>query len=171
MYFEYTLPICRCVVNASPRQTRGGATLNWAFYQPSSSAGGSFSSTSACKESTSHFAALVGLLLKKNRVDQIFLYILWPCAARSFGLDSFSNIENKTHRTPDPPWFFWNTKKIIFARKPGPQDCECEALIFYENMNTLPKTWTQKSSKQLEQRKSHGCVRSLPAPLRKKSAG
>ena len=70
-----------------------------------------------------------------------------------------------------PLSFSGTTQKLIFARKPGLQDCECEAPIFYENMNTLPKTWTQKSSKQLEQRKSHGSVRSLPAPLRKKSAG
>ena len=35
--------------------------------------------------------------------------------------------------------FSGTTKKLIFARKPGPQDFECEAPIFYENMNTLPK--------------------------------
>ena len=63
-------------------------------------------------------------------------YILWPCAARSLAGTVFSNIENKTHRTPDPPLFFWNDKKLISAWKFGPEDCECEAPIFYENMNT-----------------------------------
>ena len=35
--------------------------------------------------------------------------------------------------------FSETTKKLIFARKPGPQDCEFEAPIFYETMITLPK--------------------------------
>ena len=134
---EYTLPICRCVVNASPRQIRGGATLNWAFYQPSSSAGGSFSSTSACKESTSHFAARVGLLLEQSGSD-LSIYcgpVLLVVLARTvFPILKIKHIGRLILLS-----FSGTTKKLIFARKPGPQDFECEAPIFYENMNTLPK--------------------------------